>query len=255
MEKLLHERLRKVVESGCYLFSLGKTIGLSRDSAQALADEIEKYYIPRPRFEDGEPIGLYNAPYSVEYIAYFIDGAGYCLIDRDIDDDYDFQAIEEPVKSQQPKVYDADGVEINVGDTVYEVKTGYESKVTSTTMIDGDGNTIECADGCTGRLHYKPEELTHKEPVLDADGVEIKVGDTVWYVATGNKHIVEELLDYGGIYIDKSSLTWDGKLFTHKEPDSLLKLLDDMYSCLSLTDNGAVRKWADRLSAIIERGA
>lgn len=198
MEKLLHERLRKVVESGCYLFSLGKTIGLSRDSAQALADEIEKYYIPRPRFEDGEPIQF--------------------------DDRLDYGCVRGITfnSDKNPNYRGKFGIIFDSGTLLYNV-----------------GEPVK-------RPQFK---------VLDADGVEINVGDTVWYVATGNKHIVEELLDDGGIYIDKSSLTWDGKLFTHKEPDSLLKLLDDMYSCLSLTDNGAVRKWADRLSAIIERGA
>ena len=79
-------------------------------------------------------------------------------------EDYDGCLTETPIKRPQPKVLDADGVEIKVGDTVYEVKTGYESKVTSTTMIDSDGNTVCCVDGCPGCLHYKPEELTHKEP-------------------------------------------------------------------------------------------
>ena len=65
MKKLLHERLREIKNSDCE--SLAAVAGVKchafcnryachKEIYKALADEIEKYYIPRPRFEDGEPV-------------------------------------------------------------------------------------------------------------------------------------------------------------------------------------------------------
>ena len=65
MKKLLHERLRELKGRGCS--ELASLAGVScqaycvsdachKDIYKAIADEIEKYYIPRPRFEDGEPV-------------------------------------------------------------------------------------------------------------------------------------------------------------------------------------------------------
>lgn len=61
MKKLLHERLREVGKNEVctwpILFSVtGTDDALYSTFANDLADEIEKYYIPRPRFEDGEPV-------------------------------------------------------------------------------------------------------------------------------------------------------------------------------------------------------
>lgn len=93
-------------------------------------------------------------------------------------------------------VLDADGKPIKVGDTVYEVETGLKSTVTSTTMLDSDGNTVCCKDNGTGELHYRPEELTHKEPVLCADGKPIKEGETVWH-EDGTELRVDAIMNEG----------------------------------------------------------
>lgn len=85
-----------------------------------------------PRFEDGELVWFGDA---------YIDGRGDANEVRDVrfDDKYvclvgveGFHAafiIGERVKRPAPKVLDADGVEIKVGDTVYEVGTGREFNV------------------------------------------------------------------------------------------------------------------------------
>lgn len=59
MEKLLHERLRM---AGFYdgVKLGGKFEQIATPVAKALADEIDRCYIPRPRFEDGEPIQFGN---------------------------------------------------------------------------------------------------------------------------------------------------------------------------------------------------
>ena len=64
MKKLLHERLREWAKSYPHLQQVLATKGgfvCSLDDCvdnlfASMANEIEKYYIPRPRFEDGEPV-------------------------------------------------------------------------------------------------------------------------------------------------------------------------------------------------------
>lgn len=58
MKKLLHERLREGGQD-YFVYSVGLDSGcivLTDPESEKLADEIEKYYIPRPRYEDGEPV-------------------------------------------------------------------------------------------------------------------------------------------------------------------------------------------------------
>ena len=82
MKKLLHERLRNRtrIEQGCVETDSGVTItALNKNEMLALADEIEKYYIPRPRFEDGEPCNIgdeveFPQPAGVKKVLSFIAG-------------------------------------------------------------------------------------------------------------------------------------------------------------------------------------
>lgn len=65
-DKLLHQRLRELncTLSGTCVTAFGAVedcTGITcREctelTANRIADEIERYYIPRPRFEDGEPV-------------------------------------------------------------------------------------------------------------------------------------------------------------------------------------------------------
>lgn len=62
-DKLLHEKMRELAEtrmcpelSSITLNNGKKVTRLTSEELTGLADEIERYYIPRPRFEDGEPV-------------------------------------------------------------------------------------------------------------------------------------------------------------------------------------------------------
>ena len=72
----------------------------------------------------------------------------------------------------KPKVLDADGAEIRVGDTVYHVKDG--SKMT---VFGIEGEWIVVSVG--GRARH--DIVTHRAPVLAADGRPLREGETVWY--------------------------------------------------------------------------
>lgn len=57
MKKLLHERLKEHAQNKALEFEgEGYSLALWYFEAAALAEEIERYYIRRPRFEDGEPV-------------------------------------------------------------------------------------------------------------------------------------------------------------------------------------------------------
>lgn len=152
MEKLLHERLRDMRE--------GSTV-----NAWSTADEIERYYIPRPRFEDGEPVkrGDDIDDSSAWFTATYDDGTYHINLCNG-------KTIEgkegELVKRPQPKVLDADGVEIKVGDTVWNLENGHEYEVTILPTHDViPFYTVELLHKLSGMpTAFKPERLTHKEP-------------------------------------------------------------------------------------------
>lgn len=90
MEKLLHEKLREWsdTESRFYYptnkagesLSIGMVDTPEDESLMftMFADEIERYYIPRPRFEDGEPVQFGDEPDFLEVvdeISFFADGS------------------------------------------------------------------------------------------------------------------------------------------------------------------------------------
>ena len=58
-DKLLHERLREHAAKdiiGDFACGNTKIVSLRADEALALADEIERQYVPVPRFPDGDPV-------------------------------------------------------------------------------------------------------------------------------------------------------------------------------------------------------
>lgn len=244
MEKLLHERLREWAPDGYKSFT--------GDDMLALADEIERCYIPRPRFEDGEPIKAGDDIDRGTVWTFVVTDEGKWVVNLTNGDGFNQDKYGDYLKRPQPKVLDADGVEIKVGDTVWD-NNGRELTVTG---FMGEVGIVEVRDGtrltcCMNTL------LTHKEPVLDADGVPINVGDTVWHTEDserGEVILIENALIkvhwengdhgyYNGIYL------------THKEPDSLFDAISDMREYIELVGCPAkpqFDEWLDRLSALIE---
>lgn len=207
MEKLLHERLRDHAEIGCLGFDgEGYSMSLWTREALALADEIERYYIPRPRFEDGEPVQFGDA---------------------------------------------------------FETSNGNEAIVGSIHIT-----TAHAYLNSKGQSGKRPLGQPFKRPrpkVLDADGVEIKVGDMVWSVDESPEQFeVKEInAPMVALYQGSSFCRWtSGNHLTHNEPDTLEKLRDDMEYAIDAWVDGdeefdwpSTKKWASRLTAIIERGA
>lgn len=76
-------------------------------------------------------------------------------------------------------VRDADGVPLEVGQTVWHVNGG-ELTVTGLPK-SGEYQGVAVKTGNGFITTFDPCLLTHRRPVPDADGVPIKVGDTVWH--------------------------------------------------------------------------
>lgn len=213
MKKLLHEKLRDVQASTGFLLCdlLTETLGIPREKtdvcsnrvpaiAGAIADEIEEYYGPKPRDPEGNPVhkDMEVMGGVVSHWDVSEDGS-WAIFDNDYDE-IQCGDKDEPIRMPEPKVLDADGVEIKVGDTVYDTSNGKALKVTE---------VLKSSVGVIGEL--------------------------------GCGSILAEHI-------------------THREPDSLEKLRDDMnYSIVEGTYPGTAHEYlcrcAKRLTAIMERDA
>ena len=88
------------------------------------------------------------------------------------------------VEPPAPKVLDADGVEIRVGDTVYQMGCKYR-----VSHLHGANGKVRIVYENSGRW-VDPKTLTHRAPVLAADGRPLREGETVWNVKTGERYMV-----------------------------------------------------------------
>lgn len=201
MMKLLHERLRSkpAIERRCIVADSGTIVPIvNRDGMSALADDIEKYYIPRPRFEDGEPV-----QFGDEFV-------------------------------------DCNGHNQTLSSLTY-TKGGHD-------YVSLNGWTKQRIDGSIKRPEPK---------VLDADGVEINVGDTVWVTHSGVKQVITRV-ENGNVHgnVGHEPTPLDPTCLTHREPDSLEKLLVDLRGAADfIPSKEYLKHLADRLTAIMERDA
>ena len=80
-------------------------------------------------------------------------------------------------------------------------------------------------------MDYGERVMRPTPKVLDADGVEIKAGDTVWH-EDGSEQLVEEMNRYGVRCFDGDKRrTFDPKYLTHTRPDSWERLEEDATKC------------------------
>ena len=203
-----------------------------------------------PRYEDGEPVRVGDEVldeaeelvYRISEIA-FSDGYGTCLRYEDQRDGNSYNFIDglesgQCVKRPAPKVLDADGVGIRVGDTVWHVETGEQCKVVEVDSrsvsvdfrVDGDGTKH------TGSI--LPTNLTHRASVLAADGRPLRKGEHVYHVETGTELVVKKLPkpgEYQAVIVfalptsPASHLTtFDPDQLTHERPDSWERLEKDV---------------------------
>ena len=184
-------------------------------------EEISKRLMPAdcewPRFEDGEPLRVgdklmtSDGAVRVEELSLTIcdtDGGVTCV------------PFGERVKRPAPKAVDADGVKIRVGDTVWDVESGIEYEVVGIHTDEDTPIRVMRTDGSHLAKAAKPSTLTHQRPVLDADGVPIHEGDTVYGAVFGGPFTVTEVSDKGSVFVDAFPDTgMHGYMFTHAKPE------------------------------------
>lgn len=142
-----------------------------------------------------------------------------------------------------------DGELVKAGD---EVEFEGETMRVCEVALDAAGWVLWCEnDGLDGRLRGSyVERVKRPAPeVLDADGVPIKVGDTVYFVGGSGTRVAINDIDFkpDGTFVDiidedRSSATVNPESLTHERPDSWEQLSND-------TKMGAVT-YADRILGV-----
>lgn len=173
-----------------YPISNEKVFENIRDALREAFAELEARAMPDgyewPRYEDGELVCIGNEvhienekPYPnfdmlLESIT--ISSSGFSLTGAD-GEYVEFRAGE---RVKRPKVLAADGEPIETGQTVYATHYGYAKCTVLAIEWAVDGYLVEVENEGGHRFRQSPDEFTHQRPVLDADGVPIHEGDTVY---------------------------------------------------------------------------
>ena len=200
-----------------------------------------------PRFEDGEPVRIGDEVETANGQAQKVRcmklmGSTFCLCDMFGVSFYQ-SCYRNSVKRPTPNVLDADGAEIRVGDRVWSTQLDepHEWIVIDPHGDRDDSQTVLVSIGDrTGRA--RPENLTHRTPVIAADGRPLRVGDTVF--STENYPHKSSLLKGEEVTVTQAGPTYvhvknykgviyylEGKNLTHERPDSYDALWDDIENC------------------------
>lgn len=135
---------------------------------KSLADSIEKYYVPRPRFEDGTVVecGSITETGVIKYGIIRLDGS-YSVCDKHgkvLAEGH----VDEFVRCPPPELWDSDGTVINEGDIVWNLDVpGRCGKVAyiEHNREDENKSIVYCEsekEGCF--FTERPGNLTHEEP-------------------------------------------------------------------------------------------
>lgn len=224
----LPEEHEEIADGGCYddedyaaAMWVREHGGVEGLKARMLPDGMEW-----PRFEDGEPVKFGDMALidgeadMVEAVHLWIHGKPV------ICGDGGSQQLErgERVKRPAPKVLDADGVEIRVGERVWLYNSPEESYVVERIVDERSVKLI----GFT--YDTAAEYVTHRAPVIAADGRPLREGETVYVIG------YDEPLTVGGFAADGrvlmgfhsgGSLGYRPDRLTHDRPDSWERLEDD----------------------------
>ena len=130
----------------------------------------------------------------------------------------------------KPKVLDADGVEIHVGDTVCGTRDMEPMRVVDADSRECGFKHIKCEKDGDGFFFYCADELTHKLPVLAADSKPLREGETVYVLGFGEPLTVKGFADDGRVLMsfhDENLLGYKPSKLTHEQPDSWERIEKD----------------------------
>lgn len=167
---------------------------LIRDG-EYISEWMSRCFIPRPRFEDGEPVQFgdevktHNSWQTSLVTSFKFTEDGSYVYYRWAGKNDGASVCGEHVKRPTPEVLLADGLPAKVGETVYRVDTGKGFEIariapmcpgddmSKTLVLWGDDNEWRAAI-----------DHTHTPPVLAADGLPLREGETVWLTDEGARH-------------------------------------------------------------------
>lgn len=152
MEKLLHERFLDDASMGEQTFSAQELHGF--------AEEIEKFYLPRPRFEDGEPVKIGDNVNDRSVCSILVFDSGWFLIEDKYGTTIEDACSGFPVK--RGTTLDADGANTKVGDIVWSVdpENTHSAEVI---RCDVDSVDVRWDDGVVDYIK-SPKLFAHREP-------------------------------------------------------------------------------------------
>lgn len=231
---------------------IAEFLGIEEASYAELESKLKKRLLPKgvqwPVFEDGEPvefgdlaeaggsagpvvlISLYSAEERHN------EEPGYSIAVAGTDGIY-HSSIEDlcvRIGRPLPKVLDADGVEIHVGDTVFD-KFGDKHEVKG---FDKQGNVLLEFHNVKS-LGWSPLKLTHRAPVLASDGKPLLEGETVYELFPSSRKIkvlklndsnpkISECLNVRCLHLCEDKEYWyDPRKLTHEPQDSWEQLEED----------------------------
>lgn len=241
---------------------LGLTDGMSLpEMPEVICEALDRRLMPEgmewPRYEDGEPVKLGDwavansgekkgEAFRVNRI-WFEQGTAH--MSGTLKDGHYWHWKRKDPCVRRPAVFSSDGEPLEVGQTVWDER-GDELQVLS---IENDYEChvtchYEGIDGIKANGWWLPRELTHQRPVLDADGVPIREGDTVWTIYTGDGFVAKRVAPGNGemcvfvaddehrtgFWIDPASLTHAKP----EPPDSWERIEEDADALVDAEING-----------------
>ena len=186
--------------SGCEIAS-----EMLHDMNEALSFRLMPEGCEWPRYESGEPVGFGD---EVSRLGEVFSISLYC----DGSFSLNFRAYSKGERVKRPAVLAADGEPLEVGQTVWD-ENGDELVIGA---IEDGGHTVTCryagvGDGIPVHGMWSPSDLTHQRPVLDADGVPIHEGDTVWDATTGARPLTVREIERSDDPDEPEDLVWCGE--------------------------------------------
>lgn len=132
-------------------------------------DYLHRCFLPRPRFEDGEPVQISDMEEIGALATYrvYMDGSWEFEPDKYEDEtspkpwDVQFGAKSERVKRPAPEALGADGLPVVAGETVWHVINGREATVAN---LKPWGAECDLADDMCDSVVWAYESITHTPP-------------------------------------------------------------------------------------------
>lgn len=169
MEKLLHERFMDDASMGEQVFSAQELRGF--------AEEIEKFYLPRPRFEDGEPVRVGDNVGGLSVGAICVYDTGWFKLE----DEHGNTIEDAPYRKRVMRgiTHDAEGVNTEPGDTVWatDPTTEYSAEVI---RCGSDNIDVRWEDGIVD-YYVSPKDFVHHR----MDSIERVIEDMRGYAQGG----------------------------------------------------------------------